>query len=118
MVVIYMILTVVYSYTLFKMQKSMEGLLEKNISRERNSVFNQFFFFMISFATRAGFFLILIFVSQASNRFWTKLIVLLLYIPWNVLPVFYILLCHSRTYEQILTAIKMSKVEQSNSTED
>lgn len=34
--------------------------------------------------------------------FWWQLAGILFYVPWNILPIFYILWCHQRTYKQTL----------------
>ena len=45
-------------------------------------------------------------INQGQNNFYWQLSNLILYIPWNVLPISYILYCHAWTYSQVLEESK------------
>ena len=100
----YLLMTAVYSITLLDLRRSMKGLLEQDIATESTSVQNQFTLFLLSYTTRFLYFVaeMAIFNELQYNNFIWQLTNCLMYIPWNVLPIFYILYCHQRTYEEIL----------------
>ena len=90
------ILGIAYTVTLFKLNAAMKNLLQNEIETERRSVLYQFTLFIASYLIRTVYYMILLFAftENLGLVFWWQLLGLLLYIPWNVLPVFYILWCH------------------------
>lgn len=69
----YILLPVVYIWTLIILQKAMKGLLENQIDTERRSVLIQFSFFLISYLTRLPFDITDIFILNSlggSNFAW------------------------------------------------
>ena len=90
-----------YILTLWKLKKALKGLIENQIDSERRSVLIQFGFFLASYLTRFPFFLFEIFALDdlgKSNFVW-QLTTCIMYLPWSILPIGYILLCHMRTYK-------------------
>ena len=98
--IFYSILLICYSATLIKMNRAMKLLLQSEIQTERRAVLFQFGLFIGSFATRVVFFSA---QWQKYNNedapFWFQMLGLIFYLPWNWLPVTYILWCHQRTYQ-------------------
>lgn len=100
------VLSIAYFVTLLKLNAAMKNLLQDEIATERRSVLYQFTLFITSYFIRLVFYTILLcaFTDNLALVFWWQLLGLSLYIPWNFLPVFYILWCHQRTYRQTLKA--------------
>ena len=96
MLVTYVILPCIYIWTYISLQKALKGLLETEIDTERRSVLFQFFFFLLSYVTRLPFFFweAFFFTGLGGSKFWWQLTTVLLYIPWSILPIGYILWCH------------------------
>ena len=72
---------------------------------------HQFMFFLVSFVTRLVFFILELILeadskNYESNNFWWQLAQVILYVPWSMLPISYILWCHARTYRNTMNAIK------------
>ena len=72
---------------------------------------HQFMFFLVSFVTRLVFFILELILeadskNYESNNFWWQLAQVILYVPWSMLPISYILWCHARTYRNTKNAIK------------
>ena len=109
MIIAYTILPFAYFWTLYAMYTSMKGLPEqKAIQHERKSILFQFIFFQVSYLTRTLMFILQFtaFQHQGHKSFYWQLCNLILYIPWNVLPISYILYCHAWTYSQVLEESK------------
>ena len=62
---------------------------------------------MMSFCLRVLYYSvgIAIYSDDGQEEFAWQLLGVLCYIPWNVLPVLYILWCHQRAYRQTIQAI-------------
>ena len=77
------------------------------LERERSSVKRQFLFFLVSYITRLIFFIgtIIGFERQFGHAFWWQAVNLLMYIPWNILPIAYILWVHAKTYKKMLRVL-------------
>lgn len=101
----YSILPVAYFLTLCKLQNSMIALKQQSaIQEERRSVVCQFLLFLVSFVSRSLAFVIQILVlkEMGQHSFAWQMTNLIMYIPWNILPIGYILWCHQRTYALVL----------------
>ena len=116
LLVFYSILLICYSATLIKMNRAMKLLLQSEIQTERCSVLLQFGLFIGSFATRVVFFTAeWKKYSDKDPPFWFQMLSLIFYLPWNWLPVTYILWCHQRTYQQTDdTHLKEERIQLSN----
>ena len=54
--------------------------------------------------------------KHGIDNFYWQLFNLILYVPWNVLPISYILWCHAQTYNHVLKEAKRLKMHKSNET--
>ena len=72
---------------------------------------HQFIFFLVSFVTRLVFFICEMILEADSKNYekssfeW-QLSQCIMYVPWSMLPISYILWCHARTYRNTKNAIK------------
>ena len=101
MTIVYCLLPIAYIWTLIFLKKSLVGLIDKEIDAERRSVLIQFGFFLASYLTRLPFFIIqIIFLHDMGEQsFAWQLTFCIMYIPWSILPIGYIMLCHASTYK-------------------
>ena len=109
----YLVMTVVFTFAVSYANR-MIGMLystgkSEDFTNSKQSVKMQFTIFLIAFVSRWVFFMILILDSyiQESNSmeeeepFWASLTELILYIPWNVVPVLVVLYEHHRTFKNL-----------------
>lgn len=97
----YLLLPIAYIFTLCQLNKALNGLYKDSIRTERSSVMKQFVLFIVSYITRFIFELVLLtfFENKEGLVFGWQLTLILMYLPWYILPTGYILLCHQRTYK-------------------
>ena len=121
LIVVYSILPITYIFTLWKLTKSMKNLQEQDaIHTERKSVLLQFVLFLISFITRSIWFIIdlICFNSFVSQNFVWTLFTVILYVPWNIMPITYILWCHARTYNRMINQSQTSVIDDTENMTD
>lgn len=107
----YLSMSIVFLCTMIFIHKMIEKLNKGpslvDFTKEKKSVKRQFLIFLISFVTRVLYFTVKIThyyiygYEEEGDRFTSTFIVLLLYIPWNAVPILVILWEHNRTFKTL-----------------
>ena len=107
----YAILPIMYIWIMIELRKNLKDKTANAMSKETKYVIYQFLFFIVSYLTRLLFFIPECIGVTESIRptFWFYLANLLMYIPWSVLPITFILYMHTRNYSEMKNALQYSK---------
>lgn len=114
----YLILPAVYIRVLVQLRKTLvEKTGDLSNNKDTKYVLYQFYFFIASYLTRLVFFIPEIIGIEVNfeDTFVWRLVSTLMYYPWSVLPISFILWMHMRNYSQMKRALDyQNRAEDSN----